>query len=62
MFKDNETELYTVAEVAEMFYAGPNTIYKLIREHKLPAMRVGRSWLIPHAALDKFIKTSSGLE
>jgi len=42
--------------------AGKNTVYKLIKENRLSAMRVGKSWLIPHAALDKFIKTSSGLE
>jgi len=62
MFNDHQTELYTVAEVAEILYCGKNTVYKLIKSNLLPSMRVGRSWLIPHASLDKFIKTSSGLD
>ena len=62
MFNDHQTELYTVEEVAAILYAGKNTIYKLIHEGKLSAMRVSRSWLIPHEALNKFIKKQSGLE
>ena len=61
MLNDNQTALYTVDEVAEMLYAGKNTIYKLIHEGKLSAMRVSRSWLIPQIALEDFIKEQSGL-
>lgn len=62
MNNNSQIELYTVAEVAEILYAGKNTVYKLIHEGKLSGMRVGRSWLIPYTALEKFIKTSSGLD
>ena len=43
MNNNSQIELYTVAEVAEILYAGKNTVYKLIHEGKLSGMRVGRS-------------------
>lgn len=62
MINNSSTELYTVAEVAEILYAGKNTIYKLIHNGELAGMRIGRAWLIPHEALNNFIRTNSGLD
>lgn len=53
---DHEETLYTVQMLADHFYTSRGTIYRLIKDGSLPAIRPGRSWLIPKDSLDTFIR------
>lgn len=53
---------YTVDEVAKMLGTARGATYQAVREGRIPAIRMGRRWLIPrerfHAWLDG--QTSQG--
>jgi excisionase family DNA binding protein len=36
--------ILAVRQVSEMLHVAPNTVYKLIREGKIPSFRVGNEW------------------
>lgn len=51
----NETTKYlTVAEVADMLDVSPKTVYKYIKEKKLRAGKIGRSWKIQESDLEDY--------
>jgi excisionase family DNA binding protein len=50
----------TVAEVAESLRVSKMTVYRMVHSGDLPAVRVGRSFRVPTAAVDQLI--ASGLE
>ena len=43
---------YSVAEVAQMGGLAPMTVYRAIHAGRLPAMKIGRRYLIPARVLD----------
>lgn len=47
--------VYTVPEVARMLRVCENTIWGLIREAKLPVLRMGRRAVVPRDALMNWI-------
>jgi excisionase family DNA binding protein len=49
-------DLLTVAEAAERLKLAPKTVRKLCLLRRLTAIRVQRSWRIPVAALDEFLR------
>jgi excisionase family DNA binding protein len=49
-------DLLTVAEAAERLKLAPKTVRKLCLSRRLTAIRVQRSWRIPLAALDEFLR------
>jgi excisionase family DNA binding protein len=49
-------EHYTTAEVAEKLRITPDGVAKRIKRGQLPAVRVGRRWLIPRKALDAMLQ------
>ena len=49
-------DLLTVAEAAERLKLAPKTVRKLCLSRRLTALRVQRSWRIPLAALDEFLR------
>jgi excisionase family DNA binding protein len=49
-------DLLTIAEAAERLKLAPKTVRKLCLSHRLTAIRVQRSWRIPLAALDEFLR------
>ncbi len=46
---------YTVGEVAKILHRTPQTIRRLIKENKLPAVRVGGGYLITEETLQKLL-------
>jgi excisionase family DNA binding protein len=48
---------YTVRTLAEKLAVKPLTIYRLIRDGKLPAMKIGRSIRFDPADIDAFLQT-----
>jgi excisionase family DNA binding protein len=55
-------ELMTPEQVAEYLQMNTATIYRLIRERRLAATRVGRSYRIPREDLEEFIRANSTRE
>ena len=49
-------DLLTVAEAAERLKLAPKTVRKLCLSRRLTALRIQRSWRIPLAALDEFLR------
>ncbi|KNF09323.1 DNA binding domain, excisionase family [Gottschalkia purinilytica] len=56
---NEDISLYTVEEVSKILKSNPNTIYSLIREGKLQALKLGR-YKIPHYELDRFLRDNLG--
>ena len=46
-------DLLTCRQVAVRLNLHPTTVYRLIRERELPAIKIGRSYRIPLAALER---------
>lgn len=53
-----EQRLLTVREVAGALRVSNMTVYRLIQNEDLMAVRVGRSWRIWESALDRFLARS----
>jgi excisionase family DNA binding protein len=49
----------TVQEVAERLRVAPRTIYRLLDEGALEGVRVGRSWRVSPAALERYLLTNT---
>jgi excisionase family DNA binding protein len=47
--------IMTVAEVAEYFNVGRNTIYRLARNGKVPAFKIGTDWRFDRGAIEKLV-------
>jgi len=54
-------EVLTVSELAKTLGIGRNSAYELIRQHKLPALRLGRRIVIPRVALQRFLEQAGQL-
>jgi excisionase family DNA binding protein len=53
----SELRFLTVAEVAEMMRVSKMTVYRLVHSGQLPAIRFGRSFRVPEAAVEAAIDT-----
>ena len=45
----------TVRELAEYLRVHQSTVYRLLREHKLPSFRVGSDWRFSREAVDQWM-------
>ncbi|GAB4098193.1 helix-turn-helix domain-containing protein [Sinomonas halotolerans] len=46
----------TVAEVAEMMRVSKMTVYRLVHAGDMPAVRFGRSYRVPEAAVEQYLR------
>ena len=59
MKNKTESKYYTVAEVAALLRFAPYSIYRLIKQDKIRAVRVGENSLrISEAELERYIRRS----
>jgi excisionase family DNA binding protein len=49
-------QVMTVKDIAEYLDMHPMTIYKFVKEGKIPAFKVGTSWRIKRESMQKWIK------
>ena len=49
------TEILNVEEVAQMLHLHVMTIYRLVKEGKLPGFKVGGRWRFHHSALEDWM-------
>jgi excisionase family DNA binding protein len=50
----SEEEILTIAELSEHLRVHPTTIYRLLREGRIPGFRVGSAWRFSRAAIEKW--------
>ncbi len=53
-----EMSFMTVAEVAALMRVSKMTVYRLVHNNELPAVRVGRSFRVPEAAVQDYLSES----
>lgn len=53
-----EVRFLTVAEVASVMRVSKMTVYRLVHNGELPAVRVGRSFRVPEQAVHEYLRDS----
>ena len=53
-----ESKFLTVAEVAAMMRVSKMTVYRLVHNGELPAVRVGRSFRVQEKDVDEYLRKS----
>lgn len=51
-------ELLTIDELCETLMIGKNLAYRLLKENKIKAFRIGKKWKIPKASVETFLNES----
>jgi excisionase family DNA binding protein len=54
----SEVKFLTVAEVAAVMRVSKMTVYRLVHNGELPAVRVGRSFRVAEHDVDEYLKRS----
>jgi excisionase family DNA binding protein len=54
----SEVRFLTVAEVAGLMRVSKMTVYRLVHNGDLPAVRVGRSFRVPEQAVHDYLRDS----
>lgn len=53
-----EVHFLTVAEVASIMRVSKMTVYRMVHNGDLPAVRVGRSFRVPEDAVNSYLENS----
>ncbi|MGQ0465176.1 MAG: helix-turn-helix domain-containing protein [Sporichthyaceae bacterium] len=53
-----DVSFLTVAEVATKMRVSKMTVYRLVHNGDLPAVRVGRSFRVPETAVQEYLRSS----
>jgi len=51
-----EPKVFKLKELAEYLNLTPLTIYRRVREGKIPAVRIGKTWRFPKEIIDDWLK------
>ena len=52
----NEKRAYSIAEAAEVLGVSTPTLYRAARSGQIPCVKIGKRYLIPIAALDRWLQ------
>ncbi|MEP9362428.1 helix-turn-helix domain-containing protein [Nocardioides sp. CN2-186] len=55
---NSESKFLTVAEVAGMMRVSKMTVYRLVHNGEVPAVRVGRSFRVLESDVDEYLRKS----
>jgi len=55
-------DVLTIDELSGYLKIPKSTLYKLVREGKVPCRKVGRHWRFHKAAIDRWLKSRSNLK
>lgn len=53
-----QVQFLTVAEVASVMRVSKMTVYRLVHNGELPAVRVGKSFRVPEKAVDDYLRSA----
>jgi excisionase family DNA binding protein len=56
---DSERQTYTVRETAAVMGLSLGVTYELLRQGRLPGLRLGKRWVVPRVQLDVFLASAS---
>jgi excisionase family DNA binding protein len=56
---DSERQTYTVRETAAVMGLSLGVTYELLRQGRLPGLRLGKRWVVPRVQLDAFLASAS---
>ena len=56
MYKNEPGAILTVDEISDYLKIPKSTIYKLVREGKIPAQKIGRHWRFRKEAIDHWLE------
>lgn len=59
MTRAEERGAFTAAEAARYLGIGEHQMLQLLREREIPAIRLGRRWIVSRKALDRWLETRS---
>jgi excisionase family DNA binding protein len=51
-----QPEIMTVSSLADYLHCHTSTIYRLLKERKIPAFRVGSDWRFQRVQIDQWIQ------
>lgn len=51
-------DILTIEELSEYLRISKSTLYKLVREGKIPSQKVGRHWRFSKVAIDKWMENT----
>lgn len=57
MFQPQYNDVITIEDLCEMLLIGKSTAYRLLRNHDIPAFKIGRIWKIPRESVTAYINT-----
>ena len=58
--EEKATEVLTIDELSVYLRISKSTLYKLVREGKIPSQKVGRHWRFLRSAIDAWLKEHGG--
>lgn len=56
---DNDKNVLTMAELSLYLKVPKSTLYKIVREGKIPSQKVGRHWRFHRQAIDHWLAAGS---
>ncbi|MGH7932057.1 MAG: helix-turn-helix domain-containing protein [Candidatus Binataceae bacterium] len=59
IYMASQDEIFTIKELSEHLRVHPTTIYRLLRQGRLPGFRVGSNWRFNRAAIEQWEKTQA---
>ena len=51
-----QTDVLTIEELSQYLKISKSTLYKLVREGKIPSQKVGRHWRFRKTAIDRWLE------
>jgi len=51
-----KSNLMTIEEVAEYLRVHPSTVYRLVRQGALPAVKIGKQWRVDRETLEEWLR------
>jgi excisionase family DNA binding protein len=49
-------EVLTLEEVADFLHIHPSTVYRLLKNRRIPAFKVGSDWRFNQESIEKWVK------
>jgi excisionase family DNA binding protein len=56
----SEDQIFTIKELSEHLRVHPTTIYRLLRQGRLPGFRVGSNWRFSREAIEQWEREQAG--
>jgi excisionase family DNA binding protein len=56
----SEDDIFTIKELSEHLRVHPTTIYRLLRQGRLPGFRVGSNWRFSREAIEQWEREQAG--